>query len=75
MKLNLTIVGESITDIEKALELFMGELKDKRLESNCFWPLNDENNTVIDYSFTNGIDIFNDEDPDNELGIHPYKEN
>lgn len=73
MKLNLTIVGNSIYEIEKAIDLFMEELKDKRLDSNCFWPLNDENDTVIDYSFSNGVDVFNNDDPDSELVIHPYK--
>lgn len=73
MKLNLTIVGKSINEIEKAVELFLEELKDKRLESNCYWPLNDENDTRMDYDFTNGIDVFNGDDPDGELVVHPYK--
>ena len=73
MKLNLTIVGKSINEIEKAIESFLEELKDKRLESSCYWPMNDENKTLMDYAFTNGIDVFNDDDPDNELVVHPYK--
>ncbi len=73
MKLNLTIVGKSINEIEKAIELFIKELKDKQLDSNCFWPLNDENKTLMDYAFTNGTDVFNMDNPNDELVIHPYK--
>jgi len=73
MKLNLTIVGKSTNEIEKAVESFLEELKDKRLESSCYWPLNDENDTKMDYAFTDGTDVFNIDDPDDELVIHPYK--
>ena len=59
MKLNLTIIGESMQDIRNAMEVFMEEFKDNRLDSNCNWPLNDGNETEIDYDFTDGMDVFN----------------
>jgi len=73
MKLNLTIVGQSINDIKNAVEVFLKELKDNKLESNSFSTLNDSNGTLMDYCFTDGADVFNMDDPDNELVIHPYK--
>ena len=36
MKLTLNIVGETIQDIENALDIFMEEVKNKTLESNCY---------------------------------------
>jgi hypothetical protein len=71
MKLSLNITGKSINEIELALNAFMDEVKNKKLESNCFWPLNDEGNTQIDYSFSNGNDVF--EDKEDAITVYPYK--
>jgi len=72
MKLNLTIVGKSMQDIRNAMDAFMEEFKDNRLDSNCNWPLNDGKETKIDYDFTNGIDIFN-KSMRGEENVYPYQ--
>lgn len=74
MKLSLTVVGESIQEIEKAIEVFYNQVKNKQLESNCFTDLSSrqyKNFTSFDYSFTNGSDIFNN-DVD-EITVYPYE--
>jgi hypothetical protein len=71
MKLSHNITGKSINEIELALNAFMDEVRNKKLESNCFWPLNDENNTQIDYSFSNGNDVFKDNK--HAITVYPYK--
>lgn len=71
MKLTLSIVGESIQDIENALDIFMNEVKNKTLESNCHCgSIGDGSNTEYDYDFSNGTDIFNDSE--DELTVYPY---
>jgi len=72
MKLNLTIVGKSMQDIRNAMEVFMNDFKNNRLDSNCNWPLNDGNETEIDYDFTDGMDIFN-KSMEGEQGVYPYQ--
>ena len=72
MKLNLTIVGKSMQEIRNAMEEFIKEFKDNRLDSNCNWPLNDGKETEIDYEFTNGTDVFN-KSMDGEEIVYPYQ--
>ena len=72
MKLNLTIIGESIQDIENALKDFMRNVENKSLDSNCYCgSIGDGTNTKYDYSFSNGMDIF--EDSEDELTLYPYE--
>jgi len=59
-------------DIRNAMEAFMEDFKNNRLDSNCYWPLNDGNETEIDYYFTNGTDVFN-KSMGNEQGVYPYQ--
>jgi hypothetical protein len=71
MKLTLNIVGETIQDIENALDIFMEEVKNKTLESNCYCgSIGDGTNTEYDYDFSDGMDVFNDNK--DELTVNPY---
>jgi len=72
MKLNLTIVGKSMQDIRNAMNVFMVEFNDNKLDKNCNWPLNDGRETEIDYDFTDGIDVFN-KSMAGEERVYPYQ--
>jgi len=67
LKLYLNVVGKTIAEIENALYEFMKDVGNKSLESNCLCTRND---SLLDYSFSNGTNVFQ-EDGD-EITVHPY---
>ena len=72
MKLTISIVGETITDVENALRDFMRQVDGKYLDSNCYCgSIGDGSNTKYDYSISNGTDVFNNDG--NEITVYPYE--
>ena len=58
MRLELKITGKSKTNLINGLLVMIDDLVKPHTNNNAYIPLNDTDNTEIDYSITEAIDLF-----------------